>query len=127
MSKKQKRKAIQQSREAVSFATVAKVFSPSAKRAIIEFCCSDNSKIGEFPKDGLDCAAYRPTEKEDMTTDSGLEHAINIVDSILQGWHMLLWGSLPCTAGSPWQRLNKGTKEPGPRLAQTSRPSTRSS
>ena len=41
-----------------------------------------------------------------MTTDSGPEHAINIVDSIPEDWHVLLWGSLPCTAGSPWQRIN---------------------
>ena len=41
-----------------------------------------------------------------MTTDSGFEHAINIVDSIPADWHVLLWGPLPCTAGSPWQRLN---------------------
>ena len=50
MNKKQKREAIQQSREAVSYAAVAKVFSPSAKRAIIEFCCSDESKIGSSPR-----------------------------------------------------------------------------
>ena len=106
MNKKQKREAIQRSREAVSYAAVAKVFSPSAKRAIIEFCCSDESKIGEFSKDDPDCVVYRLTEKEDMTTDSGLEHAINIVDSIPADWHVLLWGSLPCTAGSPWQRIN---------------------
>ena len=90
MNKKQKKEAIQQSREAVSYAAVAKVFSPSAKRAIIEFCCSDESKIGEFSKADPDCVVYRPTEKEDMTTDSGLEHAINIVDSIPDGWHVLL-------------------------------------
>ena len=107
MNKKQKREAVQRSREAVSYAAVAKVFTPSAKRAIIEFCCSDESKIGEFSKDDPDCVVYRLTEKEDMTTDSGLEHAINIVDSIPADWHVLLWGSLPCTAGSPWQRLNR--------------------
>ena len=50
MIKKQKKEAIQQSREAASDAAVAKVFSLSAKRAIIEFCCSDESKIGSSPR-----------------------------------------------------------------------------
>ena len=89
MNKKQKR-AIQQSREAVSYAAVAKVFPPSAKRAIIEFCCPDESKIGEFSKDDPDCVVYCLTEKGDMTTDSSPEHATNIVDSIPDDWHVLL-------------------------------------
>ena len=75
INKKQKKEAIQQSREAASDAAVAKVFSLSAKRAIIEFNCSDESKIGEFSKDDPDCVVYRFTEKEDMMFDSGLEHA----------------------------------------------------
>ena len=69
------REATEQSWEAISYAAVAKVSSSIAEQAIIEFCCSDKSMIEDSSENSLDCMVYQPKEKEDMKTDSGLEHA----------------------------------------------------
>eukprot|EP00959_Pyramimonas_sp_CCMP1952_P265020 5541584-Pyramimonas_sp.AAC.1 len=37
-----------------------------------------------------------------MRTDEGLRLALNDI-KMLKGKHITLWGSMPCTGGSPWQ------------------------
>ena len=107
MNKRQRKEAIQKAREKTSYAAVARTFNPSPKRAIIEFCCSETSKLGEQARGDPDCQVFRLTMKEDMTTESGLAHAVKIVDNLDPETNILLWASLPCIAGSPWQRLNQ--------------------
>jgi len=73
-------------------------------RRLIEFCCGRNSRLGRpFPwNDG--CDVVRLTMDDDVTTERGLARAIAAVrDSSLP---VLLWASIPCTGGSPWQNLN---------------------
>ena len=80
-----------------------------ADRTLIEFCCSHSSKASdERYRDGGRCRRIRLTIDEDMRTPEGLEYAMAIVRRCSS--NVLLWGSLPCTAGCPWQRLNRRHK-----------------
>jgi hypothetical protein len=72
-------------------------------RTIIEFCCGPDSLIGRTTPHSLGCHVVRLTQEEDVTSNRGLVTAMEAVD----GPNVLLWGSLPCTGGSAWQRINK--------------------
>ena len=76
-------------------------------RRLIEFCCSENSVLGQpkFVRTG--CRVFRLTIVDDLTTEAGLQAALRAVTSAAPGEYIHLWASLPCTAGSPWQHLNK--------------------
>ena len=88
------------------------ISSPSGdvKRTIVEFCCGEDSELGnsKYQMDG--CTVIRCTEKDDVTTKSGLERAIAAVSQ----QPCLLWASMPCTGGSArWAHnvLNEGGPE----------------
>ena len=77
------------------------------KRNIVEFCCGENSKVGQskYQRDG--CTVTRFTLEDDVTTNQGSYKAIEAVRSE----NGLLWASISCTGGSPWQNIN--AKKPG--------------
>ena len=75
----------------------------------IEYCCTPTSRLcdAKFVKNGMENALLiRLTEDIDMTSPRGLRYARAIVDKY-QSCKIFLWGSLPCTAGSPWQYINR--------------------
>eukprot|EP00959_Pyramimonas_sp_CCMP1952_P401934 8422430-Pyramimonas_sp.AAC.1 len=41
-----------------------------------------------------------------MRTDEGFKTALNDI-ATFKGKHITLWGSMPCTGGSPWQHVNE--------------------
>ena len=75
-------------------------------RRLVEFCCGRNSRLGRpFPWNS-GCETIRLTMDEDVTTERGLNFAINAVsDTSLP---VLLWISIPCTGGCSWKHVNKG-------------------
>ena len=80
-------------------------------RTIIEFCCGNNSLLGQPVMYSKRCHVVRLTEDTaDMTTKRGLRYALEAV--WVAGSEVLLWGSIPCTGGTPWQHVNV-TKEGG--------------
>ena len=72
-------------------------------RHIVEFCTSENSKMGDqrYIKNG--CTVLRCSLKDDVTTNKGLRRALDGV----RRPHCLLWASMPCIGGSPWQHINR--------------------
>ena len=50
-------------------------------RALVELCCSASSKLGSASPESSDCLRIRFTEKEDLTTASGLQSALSAVQS----------------------------------------------
>ena len=76
--------------------------SPCYPRRIVEFCCGPNSRIGNRAPPG--CEVIRLPAEDDLTTQAGLDKALAAVS--VPGLPCLLFGALPCTGGSPWQRLN---------------------
>jgi hypothetical protein len=81
---------------------------PWCDMLVIEFCCGDDSKIGnECVKRG-NCECQKLTINEDMSCKEGLEYALDVVrTAVVKGQFMLLWAAMPCTGGSPWQNYNK--------------------
>ena len=78
-------------------------------RRVIEYCCGEESLIGS--RATLGCMVVRLTIRHDLTTDEGLAVALRAITDTPAGEYVHLWASLPCTAGSPWQRMN--ARHPG--------------
>jgi hypothetical protein len=74
-------------------------------RVIIEWCCEHDSMMGKSSKHSSGCKVIRLTIDDDLRTSEGLRKAIQIVQNCPRG-RTLLWSSMPCAGGSPWQTLN---------------------
>ena len=72
-------------------------------RHISEFCTSENSKIGNKRVIRNGCSVLRCSIKDDVTTTAGLKRALDGVSKP----GCLLWASMPCIGGSPWQHFNR--------------------
>ena len=72
------------------------------KRRIVEFCCGSNSLIGRLAPP--DCEVIRLTLEDDVLSAAGFAKALHAVSD--NSIPALLFGSLPCTGGSPYQYLN---------------------
>jgi hypothetical protein len=77
----------------------------STDRVIIEWCCVDDSMLGQASTYSKGCRIIRLTIKDDLRTLEGLEVALDIFNSCPIG-RTLLWSAMPCAGGSPWQRHN---------------------
>ena len=76
-------------------------------RVIVEICCGKDSRIGRIGKELKDCQVIRITEEEDFRLPSTVSHAARFAKSR----RSMVFISLPCTGGTPWQHINK--KRPG--------------
>ena len=74
---------------------------PRYTRRIVEFCCGDESRIGQRAPPY--CEVIRLTIADDLTTQAGLDKALAAVSGEIP---TLLFGAIPCTGGSPYQYLN---------------------
>jgi hypothetical protein len=74
------------------------------QRTIVEFCCEPDSLMGQPTEASCGCLIVRLTEGDDMTSQSGMAKAMAALRSA--GSSVMLWGSLPCTGGCTWQRVN---------------------
>ena len=95
----------------VQAAAQSRKLTQISNRRLLEFCCSEDSILGNMKYVQIGCHIVRLTEKHDLTTDEGMRVAINAVENTPDGMYLHLWGSLPCTGGSTWQRINR-TKGP---------------
>ena len=88
---------------------------PAVNRRIVEFCAGENSRMGlHAAKTSSKCGVIRLTAREDVTSKEGFSRAAHAV----QADNVLLWASMPCTGGSPWQHINKHKPGGGERLRQ---------
>ena len=76
----------------------------ACNRVIVEFCCGENSKLGEKRY------TIRVTEKDDATKQSTIKRLCKDLRPLLcdEGGckPLLIWASLPCTCGCSWQHIN---------------------
>ena len=82
----------------------------TCNRRIIEFCCGENSIIGQSTvRFSKGCHCVRLTQKIDVTSESGLTFALRHASHK----NTLLWCSIPCTGGCPWNRINLAKRPEG--------------
>jgi hypothetical protein len=84
-------------------------------QVIIEWCCGRNSMLGKSSKHSSGCKVVRLTIDDDLRTSEGLRNAIQVIQVCPRG-RTLLWSSMPCAGGSPWQTLNAAMGEDWGRL-----------
>ena len=75
-------------------------------RTILEYCCGPSSKMGNATSASNGCKVVRLTKEHDLTTKAGLQYALGEVRKAERG-KLLLWSSIPCTGGCPFQAVWK--------------------
>jgi hypothetical protein len=70
------------------------------QRLIIEFCCGPESRLGQVSKckEARGCKVERITETHDVTTESGVNHVMELIDKC-NGSSTTLFAAMPCTGG----------------------------
>jgi hypothetical protein len=78
-------------------------------------CCSDRkSSIGRFCPTERGCKVIRLTEEDNILSPQGRRKLFN---ACRYEPCPILWGSIPCTGGSAWQRIN-ALRGAGPKIEQ---------
>ena len=88
----------------------AQVAGVKAPPRILEFCCSENSRIGRDELRG-DIVVDRLTETVNLCSANGLDYAKNMAKTRKAG-RTLLWCSVPCTGGSALNLMNPARDKP---------------
>ena len=71
-------------------------------RNMVEACCGRKSRLGRKNKAAKDCLVHRITQQEDFRK----KETVELCKSLIKGPRDSLWGSIPCTGGSPFQIIN---------------------
>ena len=93
----------------------------NCNRMLIEFCCSEDSKLCQPRPKTKGCHMIRVTEKHDGTTLRCRKWLANEVEEFRKEHpqsHLLLYASLPCVGGSPWGNVNAQTLEGSERIKE---------
>ena len=62
--------------------------------------------MGKRTPESKGCKVIRVTTSHDQTTEAGYRWLLDQVRKIPKHIPILLWGSIPCTGGTPWARYN---------------------
>jgi len=73
------------------------------KYTVIEFCCDEDSSIGRSSPTEKGCRVIRITRSDDALSKNGMK---KFLDACRTAPMPILFGAIPCTGGSPWQRIN---------------------
>jgi len=73
-------------------------------RGVIEICAREDSVLGQETPDQEGCEVTRITVAVDFTKPDG----VNLACESIRGPNDVVWTSLPCTGGCPWQYVNAG-------------------
>ena len=83
---------------------------PEAQRLLVELCCSESSKLGDMSrKAALGCKVMRVTEKDNLNSTACQRRIKTGIKKFLRTHKpkdVMIWASLPCTGGSPWQYVS---------------------
>ena len=95
--------------------------SKDVPRMLIEFCCSEDSKLSTPRKVNENCRGVRVTEREDGTRLSCRQRLASLVQDFKNDFKdgvLILYASLPCVGGSPWGNVNGLTVEGQERIQE---------
>ena len=80
-------------------------------RILVEFCCDEDSKLGQVRHASRGCHVLRVTEQHDATKMSTIRKLVRQIHQLCDegggSKELLIWASLPCTGGCSWQRINE--------------------
>ena len=80
-------------------------------RILVEFCCDEDSKLGQARHASRGCHVLRVTEQHDATNMSTIRKLVRQIHQLCDegggSKELLIWASLPCTGGCSWQRINE--------------------
>ena len=85
----------------------------SYDRIMIEYCCSEDSKLGEENrKQAKGCKVIRVTKDDDATRSECITKTVKRVEEFMKSnpknkTDLMIYISLPCTGGCPWNNVNK--------------------
>ena len=100
----------------------------ASNRFLVEFCCSEDSKLSELRTASKGCHCIRVTEALDATRPTTLKYVIEQITTLAardEGGattkattkpKVVIFASLPCTGGCTWQRINSMTEQGGERV-----------
>ena len=74
------------------------------QRFVVEICCSQHCYLCRPSIAGGDVSLLRITQKDDLRDERTYQRVLHILRK--WGRSSLAWISIPCTGGSPWQRMN---------------------
>ena len=96
------------SNKKVPYAKALACSEKSIRRNLIEFCCGEDSLLGQSTEMSDGCTVVRLTEKIDVTSQGGRQLVdVTIRNSLKDKTPFGIWASIPCTGGSPWQNINR--------------------
>ena len=75
---------------------------PVNPKTIVEFCCEEDSRIGETAPPG--CTVKRLTKRDRIDTRAGYKKASKLICGACGP--TLLWGAMPCTGGCAYSHIN---------------------
>ena len=93
-------------------------------RMLIEFCCSEDSKLSTPRKASENRHCIRVTEKDDGTQISCRQRLASQVQDFRNDFDngtLILFASLPCVGGSPWGNVNGLTVQGQERIQEQQR------
>ena len=80
-------------------------------RILVEFCCDEDSKLGQVRHASRGCHVLRVTEQHDATKMATIRKLVRQIDQLCDegggSKELPVWASLPCTGGCSWQRINE--------------------
>ena len=79
-------------------------------RMLVEYCCSEDSKLGQLRRSSKGCYVLRVTEADDARTEECRDMIVKRVKDFrkrVPDGKILFYVSLPCTGGCPWNHINK--------------------
>lgn len=82
---------------------------PKYDYTLIEFCCYEDSRLGNPKFNKGICRVVKITKELDANSRRALD-LVHLVCNQDKG-HVVIWGSLPCTGGCTWNYINGRTPE----------------
>ena len=80
-------------------------------RILVEFCCDEDSKLGQARHASRGCHVLRVTEQHGATKMSTIRKLVRQIHQLCDegggSKELLIWAFLPCTGGCSWQRINE--------------------
>ena len=95
----------------LALAAIQRPLVADPPRQLLEVCTEPDSRLGNKLFAGERCKTHRIAESDDIRTKASFGGANKVRMGAVTA--LLLWISIPCTGGCPWQTVNASRSEEG--------------